>query len=87
MFAILIIKNSLIILQLGVLLNSMKRMLDVLRPKIENQMKSWSSYTPDGVDTVTGECLSEITVSLRSKFRSYLQAILEKLIENVGIIH
>ncbi|KAG8642828.1 hypothetical protein MANES_12G127600v8 [Manihot esculenta] len=68
--------------ELGVLLNSMKRMLDVLRPKIENQMKSWSSYTPDGVDTVTGECLSEITVSLRSKFRSYLQAILEKLIEN-----
>ncbi|CAK9151390.1 unnamed protein product [Ilex paraguariensis] len=27
--------------ELGVLLNSMKRMLDVLRPKIESQLKAW----------------------------------------------
>ncbi|XP_057997660.1 uncharacterized protein LOC131176612 [Hevea brasiliensis] len=68
--------------ELGVLLNSMKRMLDVLRPKIENQIKSWSSCMLNGIDTVTGECLSEITLLLRSKFRSYLQAILEKLVDN-----
>lgn len=68
--------------ELGVLLNSMKRMLDVLRPKIETQMKSWISCNPNGADTVTGECLSEVTVLLRSKFRSYLQAIVEKLVEN-----
>ncbi|KDP29750.1 hypothetical protein JCGZ_18685 [Jatropha curcas] len=68
--------------ELGVLLNSMKRMLDVLWPKIEIQMKSWVSCSPDGVDTVTGECLSEVTVLLRSKFRSYLQAIVEKLVDN-----
>ncbi|XP_065876247.1 uncharacterized protein [Euphorbia lathyris] len=71
--------------ELGVLLNSMKRMLDVLGPKIETQMKSWISRFPDGVDTVQGECLSEITVLLRSKFRSYIQAIVEKLAENTKL--
>ncbi|WCJ31964.1 hypothetical protein M5689_013412 [Euphorbia peplus] len=72
--------------ELGVLLNSMKRMLDVLGPKIENQMKSWISRIPNGVDTVPGEFLSEITVLLRSKFRSYLQAIVEKLAENTKVL-
>ncbi|XP_048233125.1 uncharacterized protein LOC8267056 isoform X2 [Ricinus communis] len=68
--------------ELGIVLNSMKRMLDVLLPKVETRMKTWISCTPDGVDTVAGECLSEITVLLRSRFRSYLQAIVEKLVEN-----
>lgn len=64
----------------------MKRMLDVLRPKIEIQFKTWGSCIPDGGNTVPGERLSEVTVMLRAKFRSYLQAVVEKLAENVGIL-
>lgn len=63
----------------------MKRMLDVLRPKIELQLKSWGSCCiPDGGNVAPGERLSEVTVMLRSKFRNYLQAVVEKLVENVS---
>lgn len=72
--------------QLGILLNSMKRMLDILRPRIEYQLKSWGSCIPDGGTTAPGERLSEVTVMLRTKFRNYLQAVVEKLAENVSII-
>ncbi|PKA49118.1 hypothetical protein AXF42_Ash010803 [Apostasia shenzhenica] len=68
--------------ELGVLLNSMKRLLDVLRPKMELQFKSWVSYMPDGGNTSVGEHLSEVTVTLRAKFRTYTQAVVEKLVEN-----
>lgn len=71
--------------ELGILLNSMKRMLDVLGPRVETQLKSWGSCIPDGGSAVPGECLSEITVMLRAKFRNYLQAIVEKLAENAKI--
>lgn len=64
----------------------MKRMLDVLRHKIETQIKSWGSCIPDGGNTTPGERLSEVTVMLRAKFRNYLQAVVEKLAENVGNI-
>ncbi|KAF9601577.1 hypothetical protein IFM89_020433 [Coptis chinensis] len=68
--------------ELGILLNSMKRILDVLRPRIETQLKSWGSCIPNGGSAVPGERLSEITVMLRSKFRNWLQAIVEKLADN-----
>ncbi|PIA46481.1 hypothetical protein AQUCO_01500196v1 [Aquilegia coerulea] len=71
--------------ELGILMNSMKRMLDVLRPRIETHLKSWGSCIPDGGNAVPGECLSEITVMLRSKFRNYLQAVVEKLAENTKV--
>ncbi|XP_057470363.1 uncharacterized protein LOC130759232 [Actinidia eriantha] len=71
--------------ELGVLLNSMKRMLDVLRPKIEHQLKSWGSCIPDGGNTAPGDRLSEVTVMLRTKFRNYLQAVVEKLAENTRL--
>ncbi|KAH9690466.1 Pesticidal crystal cry8Ba protein [Citrus sinensis] len=71
---------------LGILLNSMKRMLDVLRPKIESQFKSWGSCIPDRGNAVPGERLSGVTVMLRTKFRNYLQAVDEKLAENVSIL-
>lgn len=73
--------------ELGILLNSMKRMLDVLRPKIEHQLKSWGSCIPDGAgaNTAPGERLSEITVMLRTKFRNFLQAVVEKLAENTRL--
>ncbi|KAL0909052.1 hypothetical protein M5K25_023574 [Dendrobium thyrsiflorum] len=68
--------------ELGVLLNTMKRLLDVLLPKVEVQFKSWASYMPDGGNTSVGEHLNEVMVSLRSKFRNYMQAVVEKLVEN-----
>ncbi|XP_022768426.1 uncharacterized protein LOC111312441 isoform X2 [Durio zibethinus] len=71
--------------ELGIMLNSMKRMLDVLRPKIETQFKSWGSCIPNGGNTAPGERLSEVTVMLRTKFRGYLQAVVEKLAENTKL--
>ncbi|XP_052201357.1 uncharacterized protein LOC127807506 [Diospyros lotus] len=71
--------------ELGILLNSLKRLLDVLRPKIEQHLKSWGSCIPDGGNTAPGECLSEVTVMLRTKFRTYLQAVVEKLAENTRL--
>lgn len=72
--------------QLGVLLNSMKRMLDVLRPQIESQLKSWGSCMPESGNVAPGEKLSEVTVMIRSKFRSYVQSVIDKLVENVSIL-
>ncbi|XP_031265105.1 uncharacterized protein LOC116123465 isoform X3 [Pistacia vera] len=68
--------------ELGILLNSMKRILDVLWPKIESQFKLWSSSIAEGRDGVTGEHLTEIAVMMRAKFRNFLLAIVEKLADN-----
>lgn len=64
----------------------MKRMLDNLRPQIEAQIKSWGSLIPESGNMVPGECLSEVTVMIRSKFRAYVQAVVDKLLENVSIL-
>lgn len=56
----------------------------MLRPRIESQLKSWGSCIPDGGSTATGDRLSEVTVQLRAKFRNYVQAVVEKLAENVS---
>lgn len=77
------IKTYVTFCQVGILLNSLKRMLDILRPRIESQFKSWASCLPNAGNTAPGERLSEVTVMLRAKFRNYLQAIVEKLVENV----
>ncbi|KAG7966520.1 hypothetical protein I3843_08G055100 [Carya illinoinensis] len=71
--------------ELGIVLNSMKRLLDILRPKLEAQFKSWGSCIPTGGHSVPGERLSEVTVMLRAKFRNYLQAVVEKLAENAKL--
>ncbi|XP_044469211.1 uncharacterized protein LOC123198570 isoform X2 [Mangifera indica] len=68
--------------ELGILLNSMKRILDVLWPKIESQFKLWSSSFAEGRDGVIGEHLTEIAVMMRAKFRNFLLAIVEKLADN-----
>ncbi|XP_028123019.1 uncharacterized protein LOC114320109 isoform X1 [Camellia sinensis] len=72
--------------ELGILLNSMKRMLDILRSKIEHQLNSWGSCIPDRGSTTSRERLSEVTVMLRTEFRNYLQAVVEKLAGNVSVI-
>ncbi|KAL8472205.1 hypothetical protein ACS0TY_029429 [Phlomoides rotata] len=71
--------------ELGVLLNSMKRMLDVLRPQIESQLKSWGSCMPESGNVAPGEKLSEVTVMIRSKFRAYMQSVIDKLVENTKL--
>ncbi|KAB2004880.1 hypothetical protein ES319_D11G231300v1 [Gossypium barbadense] len=71
--------------ELGVLLNSMKRILFVLHPKIETKLKSWCPCTPPGGNAIPGERLSEITVMLRADFRNHIQAIVEKLAENTKV--
>lgn len=71
--------------ELGIHLNSLKRMLDTLRPRIESQFKTWGSCLPNVGNTTPGERLSEVTVMLRAKFRNYVQAIVEKLAENTKL--
>ncbi|XP_031492844.1 uncharacterized protein LOC116259261 [Nymphaea colorata] len=71
--------------ELAIFLNTIKRWLDVLQPKIEAQLKSWVACIPDGGSVSAGERLSEITVMLRSKFRNYLQAVVEKLCDNTRV--
>ncbi|KAK4843794.1 hypothetical protein QYF36_012726 [Acer negundo] len=44
------------------------------------------SCIPDGGNAAPGERLSEVTVMLRTKFWNYLQAVDEKLAENVSIL-
>jgi hypothetical protein len=68
-------------------LNTLKRLLEVLRPRIESHLKSWSSCIPNGGNSAAiGEKLSEVTVTLRAKFRNYMQAVVEKLSENVSVL-
>ncbi|KAG8383591.1 hypothetical protein BUALT_Bualt04G0029700 [Buddleja alternifolia] len=72
--------------ELGVVLNSLKRMLETLRPQIEAQLKLWGSFIPEGGNNVVaGESLSEVTVMIRSKFRAYVQAVIDKLVENTKL--
>ncbi|XP_039058576.1 uncharacterized protein LOC120202173 [Hibiscus syriacus] len=71
--------------ELGVLLNSMKRMLFVLHPKIESRLKLWCPCTPTGGNSIPGERIGEITVMLRAEFRNHIQAIVEKLAENTRV--
>ncbi|GER27315.1 DNA repair protein RAD50 [Striga asiatica] len=71
--------------ELGVHLNSMKKMLDTLRPQIEAQLKLWGSCIPESENMLPGECLSEVTVMIRSKFRAYVQAVVDKLVENTKL--
>ncbi|XP_052197461.1 uncharacterized protein LOC127804619 isoform X2 [Diospyros lotus] len=68
--------------ELAILLNSLKCMIDVLQPKIEAQVRSWGACMAESGNAVAGEYLSEVTVMMRSKFRNYMQAMVEKLAEN-----
>ncbi|KAL8229027.1 hypothetical protein R6Q57_013927 [Mikania cordata] len=71
--------------ELGTLFNSMKKMLDVRQPEIEKQFKSHSSCISQSENPVPGELLSEVTVMMRTKFRNYMQASVEKLAGNTRL--
>ncbi|KAI3457041.1 hypothetical protein Pfo_013704 [Paulownia fortunei] len=71
--------------QLGIFLNTMKRILDVLHCRIEDKLKSWASYLPTNGDSKStfGEQMNAITVLLRTKYKNYIQAIVVKLASNM----
>ncbi|XVF81368.1 hypothetical protein PTKIN_Ptkin15bG0149500 [Pterospermum kingtungense] len=70
--------------QLGIFLNTVKRILDVLHCRVEAILKSWASYLPLTGDkkSLFGEQMNGITVMLRTKYKNYLQATVEKLVSN-----
>ncbi|XP_011657956.1 uncharacterized protein LOC101209129 isoform X1 [Cucumis sativus] len=71
--------------ELGILLNTMKRMLDEFMPQIERKLNSLASSYMTDEGHANGEYLSEVTLVLRAKFRSYLHAVVEKLAENTRV--
>ncbi|CAK9315428.1 unnamed protein product [Citrullus colocynthis] len=73
--------------QLGTFLNTIKRILDVLHIRVEGILKSWASYMPVVGDkkSLFGEQMNGITVLLRTKYKSYLQATVGKLICNMQV--
>lgn len=73
--------------QLGTFLNTIKRLLDTLRPKIDVQMKSWVACVSveTGGKTSFGERLNEVTILLRAKYKNFIQAVVEKLADNARL--
>ncbi|XP_065876631.1 uncharacterized protein [Euphorbia lathyris] len=71
--------------QLGIFLNTIKRILDVLHIRVDEILKSWASYLPAMGDrkSLFGEQMNGITVLLRTKYKNYLQASVEKLVNNL----
>ncbi|KAK4398224.1 hypothetical protein Sango_1297900 [Sesamum angolense] len=71
--------------QLGIFLNTMKRILDILHCRIEDKLKSWASYLPANGDNKStfGEQMNATTVLLRTKYKNYIQAIVVKLASNM----
>eukprot|EP00257_Ricinus_communis_P019201 XP_015578120.1 uncharacterized protein LOC8288297 isoform X1 [Ricinus communis] len=71
--------------QLGIFLNTIKRILEVLHCRVEGILKSWASYLPVMGDrkSLFGEQMNGITVLLRTKYKNYLQATVEKLVNNM----
>ncbi|WZZ22695.1 hypothetical protein YC2023_124082 [Brassica napus] len=58
-----------------------------LRSSIEERFEEWNSYLSDKKKRVLGEKLREVTVLLKAKLRSYTQALVEKLVENMSLQH
>ncbi|XP_010552075.1 PREDICTED: uncharacterized protein LOC104822527 [Tarenaya hassleriana] len=70
--------------QLGTFLNTIKRILDVLHHRIEDILKQWAACLPVIEDKKPpfGEQMNVITVMLKTKYKNYLQAAVEKLVSN-----
>ncbi|KAK7299810.1 hypothetical protein RJT34_10638 [Clitoria ternatea] len=71
--------------QLGIFLNTIKRILDVLHCRVEETLNSWASCLPAMGDkkALFGEQMNAITVLLRTKYKTYLQAIIANLVNNI----
>ncbi|XP_010482077.1 PREDICTED: uncharacterized protein LOC104760812 [Camelina sativa] len=70
--------------QLGTFVNTIKRILDVLHHRIEDILRQWASCLPVMEDKklLFGEQMNVITVLLRTKYRNYMQAAVDKLVSN-----
>lgn len=74
--------------QLGVLLNTIKWLLETKRPRMEAQMRQWVASLPAENafgKAAFGERLQEVGVELRTKYKNTLEAIVNKLCENTHI--
>ncbi|RHN58182.1 hypothetical protein MtrunA17_Chr5g0448351 [Medicago truncatula] len=70
--------------QLGIFLNTIKRILDVLHCRVEDILNSWASCLPVmGDKKLFGEQMNGITVLLRTRYKTYLQAIIGNLVNNI----
>ncbi|XP_042490199.1 uncharacterized protein LOC122070153 isoform X3 [Macadamia integrifolia] len=71
-------------IQLGTFLNTIKRILDILHCRVEDILKAWASCLPivGEKKLIFGEQMNGITVMLRTKYKNYMQATVEKLILN-----
>ncbi|KAF5202526.1 Pesticidal crystal cry8ba protein [Thalictrum thalictroides] len=71
--------------QLGIFLNTIKRILDILHCRIEDILKPWASCLPviEDKKSTFGEQLNAVTVLLRTKYKNYMQATVEKLVSNM----
>ncbi|XP_062011137.1 uncharacterized protein LOC133727557 [Rosa rugosa] len=70
--------------EVGIVFNSMKCMLDVMWPNIEAKFESWMPWIADDGYT-RGEHLNDVIVLLRTKYRNYRRAIVEKLAKNARV--
>ncbi|CAH2044804.1 unnamed protein product, partial [Thlaspi arvense] len=70
--------------QLGTFVNTIKRILDVLHHRVEDILRQWASCLPVVEDkkSLFGEQMNAITVLLRTKYRNYMQAAVDKLVSN-----
>lgn len=75
-------------MQLGTFINTIKRILDVLHLRVEDILRQWASCLPVVEDKklLFGEQMNVITVLLRTKYRNYMQAAVDKLVSNVSPI-
>ncbi|KAK9152277.1 hypothetical protein Syun_010586 [Stephania yunnanensis] len=71
--------------ELGTFMNTLKRILDVLHCRVEDILKPWASYLPVVEDkkSALGEQMNGVTVLLRTKYKNYMQAIVEKFVSNM----
>lgn len=69
-------------------MNTIKRILDVLHRGVEDILRQWASCLPVVEDkkSLFGEQMNVSTVLLRTKYRNYMQAAVDKLVSNVSSI-
>ncbi|KAK1317379.1 hypothetical protein QJS10_CPA05g02112 [Acorus calamus] len=71
--------------EMGMFLNTVKRIIDILHCTVEDILKTWAVCLPvDGDKKVAfGEQLNGVTVMLKTRYKNYMNAIVEKLMRNV----
>ncbi|KAH0450822.1 hypothetical protein IEQ34_021514 [Dendrobium chrysotoxum] len=74
--------------ELGIFLNTMKRILDLHHCRVEDILKSAASFwTLASENENFGERTNGITIMLRTNYKNYKQAIIKMLVNNVCLLH